>query len=900
MLELVNTFSVWCKTRALPVNQGHAHGRRHVTAGWVTRSKGARHVDCNAARHEECGSAPRTRAIASPAEGGTHEIERAERSELVAVGMRSAWLPLTLLALSAASALRLPASAAGEGKTDKGEDADEEEEKTLSQQIADGKYGLIQKELYAVAPDRPGILSYADNPEVPRDTADTLGGLDSREIWLSENHVLVLRGGAFPDHVRNRSGTAAWPPIDAFQAPPRQVKIPPRPKVPPPFPIQLRDGGPTQLIGPNGTALPLPPGFPGNGSYFAPPFPPPGNFSPGDFPPPTTINGSLFPPPFPYPPPGNGSFFSPPFPLPPSGNVSTGNGPYFLPPFPGLPYPPLPPTANGTLPPFFPPLPPGAAILPPPDNMTDLYDEDDPSIYYPPPYDFFYPRDNSTEVPPGPLVPGIILPPPPNFFAPLVDTPTTKPPQESVTIPPTPSTVHRPPLTKPVITTTRTRTKPHPTSQTPVDISNNIGSTPVPPYVTPPKRPLRVEITHGGQSPLRAPVVYDDNLVIPPQEYGVRTVVFPTEAPISYNVAPVTDIIVRLKTPPQPIKQHNRKPNLPLQYYELPQNTYSSDTVLFQKPFYVLEYDSHQYQGHAPTSKSVTLVPTYYKNADNRISSTPRPYISVSPTPKASVYYYEEPTTTTPRAPQPYYQLPKQLTPEEQYFLQQIANGEYEYEQRQTRPPPSNYYWAPTTPRPNVPRNTIPYPGYYNGYSTPAPPPSYHYQNEATFTSSTTNYQTTPRSLPTAPTTPNSLLLHYTRQDEALIDDITKKYFTMFGQKLAADTGGPTTPLPPTKTSGLHPPRPTAIPLHGDTLVNYRRPLPPINPHSEFIEQSRPQEQVSGSLVSYQLPGNEGGHVYFLTPQLVHRQPDQQGYVYVTPPRGSQLRYRRNKDQVRT
>lgn len=126
----------------------------------------------------------------------------------------------------------------------------------------------------------------------------------------------------------------------------RQVKLPKRPKVPPPFPVRLRDGGPIELLGSSG-GRPLPP-YP---SLQFPPFPP--------FPP---AKPSLPPPPF--------------------------------------------------------PLPPGAVFLPPPSNQTEPLDEDDPSIYYPPPYDFSYPKDNSSKVPAGPLVPGIVLPPPPDFFGP--------------------------------------------------------------------------------------------------------------------------------------------------------------------------------------------------------------------------------------------------------------------------------------------------------------------------------------------------------------------------------------------------------------------------------------------------------------------------------------------------
>lgn len=32
------------------------------------------------------------------------------------------------------------------------------------------------------------------------------------------------------------------------------------------------------------------------------------------------------------------------------------------------------------------------------ETNPDMLDEDDPSIYYPPPYSFFYPKDNSSLV----------------------------------------------------------------------------------------------------------------------------------------------------------------------------------------------------------------------------------------------------------------------------------------------------------------------------------------------------------------------------------------------------------------------------------------------------------------------------------------------------------------------
>lgn len=190
-----------------------------------------------------------------------------------------------------------------------------DDEKTLAQQIFEGKYGLIHKELFNDVPSRPGIVSYNINPEVPKDNINNLGGLDPDEIWLAENHLLILRGGNFSDK------KVKWSYIDNYIAPLRQVKIPENPKIPPPFPVQLEDNGPIDFV---------------------------------------TVNGSTW-------------------------------NPMFPPPFP--------------------------SILGPPLNTT--FDEDDQSLFYPPKYDFVYAQENSTRVPPGPLVPGIVLPPPPNFFGPL-------------------------------------------------------------------------------------------------------------------------------------------------------------------------------------------------------------------------------------------------------------------------------------------------------------------------------------------------------------------------------------------------------------------------------------------------------------------------------------------------
>lgn len=139
-------------------------------------------------------------------------------------------------------------SSAGEGRDEKKKD---DSKKTLSDQVAEGKYGLIQNELFQKAPKRPGILSYAVNPEVPNDTAANLGGLRNDEIWLAEDHLLVLKGGS----LNSDSKDEPWKPIDDYEAPLRQVKIPDNPEIPPPFLVQLEENGPIEFIG--NSQLPL-------------------------------------------------------------------------------------------------------------------------------------------------------------------------------------------------------------------------------------------------------------------------------------------------------------------------------------------------------------------------------------------------------------------------------------------------------------------------------------------------------------------------------------------------------------------------------------------------------------------------------------------------------------------
>jgi len=340
-------------------------------------------------------------------------------------------------------------------------------DKNLALEIGsqDGKYALISHFFGNSTGKRPGIMSYAQSEDFLDDNEKSLGKLEENDIWLSEGHLLVLKGGDFDSASQDK-----WKPIDAYERdkskPP--LRIPLDTENPPPFPVFINKTGPPIFLGPpppfpipgygefnesfdpsrlpppgliplfpNGSVPeffgPPPPGFrPGNNSFPLPPFRPPGLTGPpggglyGNGGPPGGVygNGGGY-----GEPPRNGSFLPPPpyfpFPPPPGGYK---NGSRLPPPPPFFPYG---PPGNGPPPgfnpggPFFPPL-----ILNPKDNETD-----DPSIFLPPPYDFDYQEDNTTIVPPGPFAPGLVVPPPRDFYvvynktsSPLFPSTTTPPP----------------------------------------------------------------------------------------------------------------------------------------------------------------------------------------------------------------------------------------------------------------------------------------------------------------------------------------------------------------------------------------------------------------------------------------------------------------------------------------
>ncbi|RZC39747.1 hypothetical protein BDFB_012833, partial [Asbolus verrucosus] len=184
--------------------------------------------------------------------------------------------------------------------------------------------------------------------------------------------------------------------------------------------------------------------------------------------------------------------------------------------------------------------------------------------------------------------------------------------------------------------------------------------------------------------------------------------------------------------------------------------------------------------------------------------------------------------------------------------------------------------------------------------------------------------------------TPNPIYQgFYTKPDEGFFDENTKQYFTTFGKKIPSAT----TPMPqavrsPAVSRQRHQNRYQQKPvsLEGDTAVNYLPPRPTINPDAEFVpvnpnQQNYPQvvkyaprppqyaqesqqknrgaevvkavniptaEGQPGSFISYQLPGDDGAHFYFLTPQLAQSRDQGAGYYYSQP---NVPRIRRSKER---
>ncbi|KAK2588831.1 hypothetical protein KPH14_001702 [Odynerus spinipes] len=817
------------------------------------------------------------------------------------------------------------ASSAGNGKETKNSRGDEDEEKkTLSQQVKEGKYGLIQNEIYEEKPRRPGIISYLGNAEVPKDTIENLGGLDEDEIWLAENHVLVLRGGNFPardnsgssNKQEHKEGQEEWPPIDNYQAPRRQVKIPVNPKVPPPFPVQLKDGEPVQLIGINGSKeienatldRTMDPFYgkgvlPGDGPFFT-----------------ITSNGTIVVPDFDYPVNITTKDITEP-------GVTIDDGKKIK-----LDEPPI----------FYHAIPPGAVFVPPPSNRSD-YDDEDQSIYYPPPYSFYYPQDNTTAVPPGPLVPGIILPPPPDFFSPLEEKkttvkkytkrpstamlpksrPTYLPPRklttkqrESTTARPKISTTQLPrtrtyvrPMAKNLTGTTASKVRPSTvpyvevTTQTPEkpstlrntkyysvnpfvgngvtessaedkvqtwSRSTNGKSVPVLTYyspTTPATNEEPVEVTpasiknvittdHPGQLPNRASYYFYEES----NDGNIPTTV--ESSPVYYQTTTESPYY---KVEPLPQQPRNEKPYYSVESSQLKDTSRNYNVKLID----ALVENPQVYQYTGPDSSTSSKYDSTGSRAQNErmlADHTPVYYQTITARPPVTIQSYY----TTPK-PRTYYKEPEQRT--------QISNRQnirskpiYQYsfeaadysKRGQDRPYYKQQDDRLTYNYQTIKPNTEQY-DYGNDQRQTDRTDSVPYKIQRPIYPSTTDR-------PTVNVTPNPQRTYFTRQEERLLDDVTKEYFTIFGKKLSGKEHTPsTTPIynkashvteKPNYNINTYVPSDYNIPpettyqdqvyydqdapppnLESDTRVNYRQPLPPINPESEFIEVFEPKQR---------------------------------------------------------
>ncbi|GBP12537.1 hypothetical protein EVAR_10209_1 [Eumeta japonica] len=499
-------------------------------------------------------------------------------------------------------------SSAGEGKKETGKSSkdDDEDKKTLSDQVAEGKYGLIQNEIFSKPLKRPGIVSYDNNSETrSKDNINSLGGLKKDEIWLAEDHLLVLKGGSFPERSKE-TDRRPWPAIDDYEAPRRQVKLPQKPKVPPPFPVRLSDDGPLVFLTPNGSvpAALFPSFFAGesDGSLpFAPfPFPPGPNYAQSDYQGNLTSGGTPFP--------------NPPFPFLP-GNAS--EGPIF----------PFPPSINGSFPEGFPP---GAAFLPPPSNQSDLYDEDDPSIYYPPPYNFSYHAENNS-VPAGPLVPGIVLPPPPDFFAPLDEESTSAKESTTTDIPTVKPTIKSRPITKRPLPTSAYRK----------------------PYKT---RPTTEQSTKTTEEPSTVTITSNEPTSTPKQREPTRIVQIPQRNKAREHNLP--DLIqTRPKTEKPVYKIRQKVTSKPLSVsviYDYPDQGYNEKVpTTSPKPYVVYnvgEATPNLVTDNIVTSTPIPLRAYFSNNPNNEVPTTKlQPVYNQRPNESAvaSFYFYDEQPKTT-------------------------------------------------------------------------------------------------------------------------------------------------------------------------------------------------------------------------------------------------------------
>lgn len=772
-------------------------------------------------------------------------------------------------------------SSAGEGKelnssdgrktTDK--DKKTEDKKTLSDQVAEGKYGLIEKELFQIKPKRPGVISYAINPEVPKDTDKNFGGINPDNIWLAEDHLLVLKGGASDvEGVDDK-----WKPIDNYDAPKRPVKIPSNPKIPPPFPVQLEEGGPIQFIGES--ELPLINPFTNETLHLFPPeggFPKTQPFNP-DSPyiftgPGPNDNFTKFEG-YPYPPSlDNGTVFNP-YLTPPSEYgppVGPPNFP-FGPPFPFL----LP---NGTFPSI---------------NDTD-FDEDDPSFFYPPPYSFVYKSNYTNPVEPGPLVPGIILPPPPNFFSKLGDS------VERTTQRKIERTTTKPPTTTTVRTTQSTTSRPK--------YKNTVITTLRPTYHLP-KQSLTTYLTTTAPPPPPRTTLYSSVSVTPPPVTTLKKIVEPVHDEITFIPKGNNKKQNGLRVS-HPIyfeyfdaRKPDSTPQSPYQHYGIPENpSYSTEISNLLTPTQPTPVDQQyvtQLQPQTAKRPSNAYLPVDVN--DNYLYITPKPEIYPNGVPDETNLITSEPPIQLQYIDQlkkPFKQEIETIRQMIDYFKttyphakQPQSKAVYEYSFRAINDDEvqaKNNFQAPELDRtPFKPMMTQYNPTItkvesfkYVGISstTEATPTQQYYSSPVNPNKlgRNINHKTKITLLPykSEVTTTANPLPYYTKKETEYLDDITMNYFSTFGQKIVTDQ-------PVTQSLRLNE-YTTLSPVH-----DYRVRRPSVSFEKQTLREVPPVRQQ----------GIHNKRPFYSQRNQVKPDPYQNNYEYRAPVRSSLVQYPNSQQQ---
>lgn len=680
-------------------------------------------------------------------------------------------------------------SSSGNGQEKKTEDDDK---KTLAQQVKEGKYSLLQNEIFREKPKKIGVLSYLYNPEVPKDSVQNFGGLDKEEIWLAENHLLVLKGGGFsekyPDDKRPSGDFQVWSPIDDYEAPRRQVKIPSMPEIPPPFPIQLTDNEPIKILESNKNKSDwLSTLVESNNTIYK------------------QIAGVTRD----------------------EKKIESGQA------------------LGGVVGPFLSSLPQGTDLASLSNNETD-YDEDDQSIFYPPAYTFTYYQDNSTIVPPGPLVPGIILPPPPNFFSKLEEKKLTAKPTKEQTSKynkrpissKSTETQHYPPRnlgSKPYKIMPSTVASMQ--EQSTIKSINNFNSNEIKTIAKTPKRvsPVVTTITHNDEKlkiyPTKSTlknqasepsILEKENCwanTRPISKTDSFTKYYPTSTPSTFNKAAPLSIQNIIES-----DEHSKVfPIISSYYFYEKNNDNEASKKNTQLPYYKIKdfsqeipstkpYDNFQLTSSHQSSK-------YKASLDSGLFLKAQEQAVIS---KTQPLYYQtfasrqEPLNlrnllATPITKEK--QISDNRAKSNPVYQYSFEAADYSERERKIESHPQND-WQRVQEKVNRQKSD----DSEIELNQRIKPDQNHYRGELSIVLSSTTPK--PLSINTATSDPKPA--YYTKQDETYLDDVTKEYFTNFGKKIKQERLSSTTPIyGKTSSVTVHPENPRFSTLNSFVNDNY-------------------------------------------------------------------------------